>query len=118
MSFGKMNVPIQILSVHYVKDKDGFAQPQEEILACVRAYKEDKNTTEKWTNRAVLQDASALFRFRVIPNLNITTEMVIDCFVGRYNILSIENVRGKNMYLEVVGRLEVSSPGNNESENA
>jgi len=118
MSFGKLNTPIYILSLTHGKDKDGFAVTSENVLACVRAYKEDKNSTEKWSNRAVLKDASALFRFRFIPGVQITTDMVIDCCDGRYNITSVENVRGRNMYYEVIGRLEATDNGNDESQAA
>ena len=110
-----MNTPVYILSLTHGKDKDGFAVTSETILACVRAYKEDKNSTEKWSNRAVLKDASALFRFRFIPGVQITTDMVIDCCDGRYNTTSVENVRGRNMYYEVIGRLEAAGNGDNES---
>jgi len=118
MSFGKINLPIQIITLEHSKDKDGFATTSETILACVRAYKEDKNSTEKWSNRAVLKDASALFRFRCIPGLDITSDMVIDCCDGRYNITSVENIRGRNMYYEVIGRLEAAGNGDNESQAA
>lgn len=113
MSFGKLNTPIYIVSLTHGKDADGFAQTSETVIACVRAYKENKNTTEKWTNSAVLKDASALFRFRFIPGVQITTDMVIDCFDGRYNITSVENIRGRNMYYEVTGRLEAENDGDN-----
>lgn len=118
MSFGKMNTPIQILSQTFSKDSDGFATVNETIVACVRAYKENKNTTEKWTNRAVLKDASALFRFRYIPNVPITNDMIIACYDGRYIIKSVENVRNRNMYYEVVGKLEVPEHGNDEGQDA
>ena len=113
MSYGKMTVPIIISRIHYMKDADGFTTPSEEPVASVRAYFEPKNTTEKWTNRAVLKEASALFRFRFLPN----STMVIDCLGERYNIVSIENARQKNMYYEVVGRLE-DTHGKNDSEDA
>lgn len=118
MSFGKLNTPIQILKPTYGKDDDGFATVTEEIIACVRAYKEDRNTTEKWMNRAVLKDASALFRFRYIPNTPITEDMIIACYSGRYIITSVENVRNRKMYYEVAAKLEVPDRGNDESENA
>ena len=118
MSFGKLNTPVQIIKLTYGKDKDGFATVTETPVACVRAYKEDRNTTEKWANRAVLKDASALFRFRFVPNTQITEDMVIDCYSGRYIITSVENVRNRNMYYEVAARLEAPERGNDESENA
>ena len=118
MSVGKLNTPIQILKPTYGKDADGFATVTEEIVACVRAYKEDRNTTEKWMNRAVLKDASALFRFRYIPWTPIIEDMVISCYSGRYLITSVENVRNRNMYYEVAAKLEVPDLGNDESKNA
>ena len=117
MSYGKMTVPIIISRIHYMKDADGFTTPYEEPVASVRAYFEPRNTTEKWTNRAVLKEASALFRFRFLPNVRIDSTMVIYCLGERYNIVSIENARQKNMYYEVVGRLE-DTHGKNDSEDA
>ena len=117
MSYGKMTVPIIISRIHYTKDADGFTVPREEPIASVRAYFEPKNTTEKWTNRAVLKEASALFRFRFLPNIRIDGTMVIDCLGARYNIISLENARQKNMYYEVIGRLE-DTHGKNDGEDA
>ena len=109
MSYGKMNTPIIIYSLHYTTDDDGFRQVHEEPVASVRAYFEPKNTTEKWTNRAVLKEASALFRFRYLPSVQIDTSMIIDCLGEKYNIVSVENVRQKNLYYEVVGKADGKS---------
>lgn len=107
MSFGNMTTPIKIIKVTYDKDAEGFRIPHEELIAAVHAYFEPKNSTEKWINRAVLQNASALFRFRYISNKVIDTSMVIDCCGNRYNLVSVEDVRQKHMYYEAVGKLEV-----------
>ena len=64
--------------------------------------------TEKWQNKALLNEASAIFIFRYIPHLTLTTDMAIECNGIRYNILSIENIRGKNMYYEVATKKEVT----------
>ncbi len=116
MGLGSMNIPITILETKMVKDKDGFVSPADVPVASVRAYKEDKNTTEKWTNRAIFQQASALFRFRYIPRTVITTDMKIECADGKYNIMSVENIKGRNMYIEVLAKKEVvpNGAGNNE----
>lgn len=106
-----MNTTIYLITLEHEKDKDGFSTPRETVLACVRAYKENRNTTEKWVNRTVLEDASALFRFRYLPGITVTTDMVIDCFDGRYNITSAENVRDRNLYWEVAARKEVVPSG-------
>ena len=106
MSYGKMTVPVILYRRFYTKDEDGFTTPKEETVASVRAYFEPRNATEKWTNRAVLKEASALFRFRYFPNMRIDNTMVIDCLGERYNVVSVENVRQKNMFYEIIGRLE------------
>lgn len=114
MAISELNTPISIIQIGYTKDKDGFAVEVENIVASVRAYKEDKNTTEKWSNRALFQEASALFKVRYIQRVTITTDMKIDCGGTRYNITSVENVHGKNMYLEILARKEALSNGKND----
>jgi head-tail adaptor len=102
MGFGKMRTFVDIISTKPVKDSEGFAEKGDVILASVRAYKEDRHGSEKWANRAAFSQASALFRFRRIPNLEITTDLVLVCRDGRYNIISVEDVKGRGMYIEVL----------------
>ncbi len=109
MSFGKMNTFVDIISTKPVKDSEGFAEKGDVILASVRAYKEDRHGSEKWANRAAFSQASALFRFRKIPNLEVTTDLVLVCIDGRYNIISVEDVKGRGMYIEVLAEKVKSS---------
>ena len=102
MSFGKLNAFIEIISAQSVKDSDGFAVKSDNIIASVRAYFEPKNTTEKWRNNAAFTEASALFRFRKIPGLEINSSLYIICEEKRYRIISAEDVRGRGMYIEVL----------------
>ncbi len=112
MSFGKMNQQIQIVKVTNQKDSAGFSTKQDEVLATVHAYKDEKNAIEKWVNMATFSSATCLFRFRFIPNLDITADMAIISAPKRYKIVSVENVRNRNMYLEVLTtEVEVSADG-------
>jgi head-tail adaptor len=109
MGLGKMNTFIDIISTVPVKDEDGFSSAGDTILASLRAYKEDRHGSERWSNMAAFSTASSLFRFRKIPELEITADMFITCADGRYRILSAEDVRGRGMYIEVLAeRLEPS----------
>ncbi len=109
MSFGKLKELIDIISTSPVKDADGFVTTGDTIIASVRAYKEDRHGSEKWANRAVFSKASSLFQIRKIPQLEITTAHVIVCSDGRYNIVSIENVKGRGMYLEILAERVIAS---------
>ena len=109
MSFGRMTEIYTLLGAMPIKDAEGFATQEETILATGRTYFEPKNGTEKWRNNAVFAEASVLFRFRAIPNLKVDTTMVILCNGERYNILSVEDVRNKNMYIELLGKAVIGS---------
>lgn len=102
MSFGKMNSFIEIVTTKEIKDSEGFVTTGDVVVANVRAYFEQKNATEKWLNMAQSSNVNALFRFRTIPNLKLTDKHIIICGGKRYNIFSAENVRNRNMYLEVL----------------
>lgn len=102
MSFGKMNTPIEIVEKQFTQDDEGFEAETDVTVAKVRAYREGRHGSEKWANMAVYSSATDLFRFRVIPGVTVTTEMRILCEGHSFEITSVEDVRGKGMYLEVL----------------
>ena len=111
MSFGKMNTFIDIVETRKVKDSEGFTSTEDVILASVRAYREGRHGSERWANLAAFSEATDLFRFRVIPGLSLTTSMFLVCEDGRFDITSVEDVKGRGMYLEVLAKKVVSSVG-------
>ena len=102
MSLGKMNTAITIIRVEQGTDAAGFAAPRDVVLASVRAYKEDRHGSVKWANRAAFSEATALFRFRVIPNVDIIPLYIIVCGQKRFEVLSVEVLRG--LYVEALVR--------------
>ena len=110
MSFGKMNARIQIIQKQTTKDADGFKSENDVVVASVRAYREGRHGSEKWSNMAAFSSATDLFRFRVIPGVEITTDLVIVCGTHRFEITSVEDVKGRGMYVEALC-LEVKPDG-------
>ena len=104
MSYGKMNTFVDIVKPTITTDEDGFRITMDEVLATVRAYREGRHGSERWANRAAFTDATDLFRFRVIPKLTITTDMALGCVEERFEITSVEDVKGRGMYMEVLAR--------------
>ncbi|MDL2318403.1 head-tail adaptor protein [Eubacteriales bacterium OttesenSCG-928-A19] len=107
MSFGKMTTFIDLLAIDHVKDAEGFSKTVESVVASVRAYKEDRHGSVGWANRAAFSTATALFRLRIIPGLTVDTSNIIVCDDGRYRLLSVEDVEGRGMYLEILAEKEV-----------
>ncbi len=102
MSFGKMNVFIDIVQKKVTTDDEGFKVETDEVLASVRAYREGRHGSEKWANMAAFTTATDLFRFRAIPNLTVTADMKIICSGHTFGITSVEDVKGRGMYLEAL----------------
>lgn len=97
-----MNTFIDIIGTEHSKDADGFVQTEDKVLARARAYKEDQHGNQTWANRAAFSTATALFRFRALPSIIYDDIVAIACADGRYRVLSIENVKGRNMYIEAL----------------
>lgn len=110
MSFGKMNTFIDIIEKVTINDSEGFSTEIDNIVATIRAYREGRHGTEMWANRATFSEATDLFRFRCIPGVTVTTSMLIACENGRFEITSVEDVKGRGMYTEVLAK-EVKPSG-------
>ena len=102
MSFGKMNTQIQITQKQITLDDEGFQTESDVIAATVRAYREGRHGSEKWANRTSFSEATDLFRFRTIPGVKISTDMRLLCGDSVFEITSVEDVKGRGMYIEVL----------------
>lgn len=111
MSFGKMN-GLALIKRHYKeKDSDGFKNDTDLVLASIHCYREGRHGSKRWVNLVSFTDATDLFRFRAIPNLKITTDYVLEYEGEVFKILSVENVKGKGMYVEVLAKKVESAVG-------
>ena len=111
MSYGKMNGFADIVKTKQVKDSEGFATTQDEVLASVRVYREGRHGSQRWANLAAFSEATDRFRFRCIPGLTVTTDHFLIMADGHYDIVSVENVKGRGMYIEVLAKKEVPTIG-------
>ncbi len=109
MSYGKMNTFIDIVEKVTTKDQEGFRTEVDNIIASVKAYREGRHGNEKWANRANFSEATDLFRFRHVPGLTVTTSMVLIHSNKRFEITSVEDVKGRGMYIEVLAKEVVPS---------
>lgn len=110
MSFGKMNTQIQITQKRVALDDEGFQTESDVVVATVRAYREGRHGSEKWANRAAFSEATDLFRFRTIPGVKISTDMRLFCDGSVFEITSVEDVKGRGMYIEALAK-EVKPSG-------
>ena len=111
MSYGKMNTFADIVSSTQTKDSEGFAVMADEVLASIRVYREGRHGSQRWANLAAFSEATDLFRFRKIPDLEITTDHIIVINDERFEITSVEDVKGRGMYTEVLAKKVVATVG-------
>ena len=111
MSYGMMNGFADIIEVRHVKDSEGFSSTVDEVLASVRIYREGRHGSQRWANLAAFSEATDLFRFRCIPDLTVTTDHVIVCGGDRYDIVSVEDVKGRGRDVEVLAKRSEATNG-------
>ena len=104
MGLGQMNGFADIVKTKQVRDSEGFTHSEDEVLASIRVYREGRHGSERWANLAAFSEATDLFRFRRIPGLTVTTDHILVTEGGRYDIVSVENVKGRGMYTEVLAK--------------
>ena len=92
-------------------DSEGFTHSEDEVLASVRVYREGRHGSQRWANLAAFSEATDLFRFRCIPGLTVTTDQFLICDDCRYDIMSVEDVKGRGMYIELLAKKEVPTVG-------
>lgn len=105
---GRMTTPISIINKTYTTDSEGFQTATDILIVQTKAYREGRHGSERWRNRASFTDATDLFTIRN-PGVEITTGYYIECEGNTWDITSVENVKGRGMYLEILGRLVVPS---------
>ncbi len=111
MGLGLMNKKAQLCILSSTIDSEGFSGRTVEVLADIRVFVEGRHGSERWANLAAFSEATELFRFRKLPNITVTTKHYILYENERYDILSVENVKGRNMYIEVLAKKVVASNG-------
>ena len=104
MSFGKMNGFCDIKAAIKQKDSEGFVTETETTIASVRCYREGRHGSVRWANLAAFSEATDLFRIRIIPGVPVTTEHFIVYGGEKFNITSVDNVKGRGMYLEILAK--------------
>ena len=111
MGLGQMNGFADIVKTKQVKDSEGFTHSENEVLASVRVYREGRHGNQRWANLAAFSEATDLFRFRSIPGLGITTDHIIVTDGERFEVTSVEDVKGRGMYTEVLAKKVVATVG-------
>ena len=109
MSFGKMNTFIDLVKKEVSVDAEGFKSEKEVTQASVRAYREGRHGSERWANMAAFWEATDLLRLRVIPGVSVNSDLALLWVGVRFEITSVEDVKGRGMYLEVMAK--VVKPG-------
>ena len=108
---GKEKALADIIITKKVKDSEGFTATVDEVLASVRVYREGRHGSQRWANLAAFSEATDLFRFRCIPGLGITTDHIIVTDGERFEVTSVEDVKGRGMYTEVLAKKVVATVG-------
>lgn len=104
MSLGRMSILADIVRPVQKPDKDGFPVSEDVVIASVRVYREGRHGSLKWANLSAFSEATDLFRFRKIPGITVDEGCALVTGDGRFQITSVEDVKSRGMYLEVLAK--------------
>ena len=93
------------------QDAEGFATVAYDCIASTRVYREGKHGSERWANLSSIFEATDLFRFRTIPCVKVTVDHTILCDGETFDIVSVEDVKGRGMYTEVLAKKVIPTNG-------
>lgn len=111
MALGAMTRKAAIVRYSKATDQDGFSVEAEETVAAIRCYREGRHGSERWASLAAFTEATDLFRFRRIPGVAVDETMTIVCEGSRYRILSVEDAKGRGMYVEALAKRSETADG-------
>lgn len=111
VGIGKMNSTANIISRSIGKDSEGFKAETETVKATCHCWHETRHSSRRWLNLAAFSTATDRFVLRIIPELTVVPGWFLECGGVRYKILSAENIRGRDMYLEIYAERVESSLG-------
>jgi len=109
MGLGRMTTTISLVSYTIAYDSEAFSSREITTLKTVKAYREGRHGSEAWRNRAAFSTATDLFVIRN-PGIPVKTDMAIICGSDIFDITSVENVKGRGVYLEILAK-EVKPSG-------
>lgn len=105
---------LDIVEETITTDEEGFKIKEIQALASVRAYREGRHGSEMWKNLSAFSDVTDLFIIRTIPNLRISKNMILLNRNQRFEIKSVEEIKGRGMYIEILAK-EVEPSGKSNS---
>jgi len=98
----KLNHFIELFRVEQETDPDGFPVERDVFLASVRAYREDRYGSETWKNRSLFRQQRRFLESGEFPASHSIPRCVVVTEDGRHNILSVEDIRRKGLYWEIL----------------
>lgn len=102
-TIGQMRETISIKTRTITKDSEGFTSESLSTILTARAYVEGRHGSAVWRNRAAFTDATEAFTIRK-PSVDIKNDMVIEWRGTVYEIDSVEDVKGRGMWLEILAK--------------
>ncbi len=101
MALGRMTIPAVIKRDTLTKDAEGFSTRTATTVFAARVWREGRHGSQRWANLAAFSEATDLFRLRDV-GVTVKVGDYIEVGSDRWNILSVEKVKGRGVYLELL----------------
>jgi head-tail adaptor len=106
-----MQTQVAVVRREYVLDAEGFSVSQSIPVMEAKAEVELKKANEFWANLAAWSEVDAIFRIRRKPGVEIDSSMLLIAPDGEYNVTSVDSIKGRGMYIEIMAKRISPSEG-------
>jgi head-tail adaptor len=112
MALGKMRNFMELVLPKVTTDAEGFGETEYEVIARIRAAKEDRRdwrTNEETISGATFSTERTKIQFRRISGVTVTTGHALIYNGEHYRIVAVDNDSGRGLYVFVLAEKQVAS---------
>jgi len=104
LRLGKFTGSVTILQKVRTKDAEGFTSQTLNVVSTVRCYHEGREGKLLQANLATFTEATDLFQIAKPADFTLSRAYVLECGGKRYEILSVDPLKGRDLYLQVIAK--------------
>ncbi|MBQ3265066.1 MAG: head-tail adaptor protein [Ruminococcus sp.] len=104
LRLGKFTSNLTILQKVKKQDDDGFTSQTETAVATVPCYHERRDASTRWDHLTTFAEVTDLFQIKKLPEVELSRSYLIEHGGDRFEILYIEPIKGRGVYLQILAR--------------
>lgn len=104
LRLGKFSSEVSILKKNRTQDDEGFTTMTLDAVETVRCYHENRQGSTRLIDQTTYTEVTDLFQIKKPTEYKLSRGYLLECDGEYFEILSIERIKGYNLYLQILAR--------------